>query len=619
MYGLPGDVIELVAPERRHRLRPVETLRAEHVADRLVADVGALVQLREMPGRHAGAERPLAIVDDLLTGEQPQEVRLPGSVGTHDADALAEAHLRVERLHDAGDRQPARAERDLAGPSSRQAHPHLLVGGALRRRLPILEPLEPVLGGAGPRSPAVVVRRLPLHLLHHVAQSPVLLLVAAMPLVQPLEASLSRVGVRGEAAHMCPSRSPFQRHDPRRGTIEHRPIVRDEQDRPRVLADRGLEPLLPRHVERVVGFVQQQHVERRGEHDLEREPLALPSGQRDDRAIGALGEAAAERAMCAAVPQDLRAVPAGLLPRGQRGRVRELGVLVGVRGQPILRRSQPLRGLTDRLLAVGEQEVPHGDRTVCRSDELTHQSDAAVDVDRAGGGALLGGDQPQQRGLADAVRPDQAHVLAFGHAERHLLEEGPSARQCDGHVRQLDESHRCSIRSPFRAGCSFVGRPIASGAREGRRRGDTVAAVPRVRPGNRCVSPVRYGTNTHALFADPFTSPGSQHEACDRGVGREHGVRRARLRDAELALQSDPAHDGARVRSPAVDLIAARPRPSRCGRTHARRIARDHVGGGRLPADPPRSMEPAHLVEDGGAAGDRLPPAGADAPAAVLP
>ena len=98
----------------------------------------------------------------------------------------------------------------------------------------------------------------------------------------------------------------------------------------------------------------------RAEHDLEREALALAAGQRLDLPVGALRVAAAERGVRAAVPHDLGAVAAGVLPRGERVRVRELRALAGVGGQPLLGRPAAGRGgLANLRLAVGEEELAH--------------------------------------------------------------------------------------------------------------------------------------------------------------------------------------------------------------------------------------------------------------------
>ena len=181
-----------------------------------------------------------------------------------------------------------------------------------------LEPLEAVLGVARLRRPAVVVGGLALHLLHHLGEALALVVVPAVPLVEPLHAVVARLRVGGERPDVGPRRAALQGHGLRRGPLEHRTVVGDEQDRPRVGGDRVLEPLLARDIERVVGLVEEQDVERSAEDRLERQALALAARERLDLPVGALGVAAAEREVRGLVPADLGVVPARLAPARER-------------------------------------------------------------------------------------------------------------------------------------------------------------------------------------------------------------------------------------------------------------------------------------------------------------
>jgi hypothetical protein len=261
-------------------------------------------------------------------------------------------------------------------------------------------------------------------------------------LVEAVHPGVARRVVRRERATVGPRGAALERHDPRGGTVEHRPVVRHEQHGAPFGADRVLEPLLALDVERVVRLVEQQHLERRREDHLDREALALPAGQRLDEPIAALGIAAAEGPVRARVPDHLGLVPARGLPRAERVRVGELRLLVRVaRRQPLLDRAHACGRLPDRTFAVREQEVPHRRRTFVRPDELPHQPHPTVDPHGTRGGLLLAGEQLQQGRLADPVRADERRVLTVRHAERHPLEQRPATGEGVRHVGEFDEAH----------------------------------------------------------------------------------------------------------------------------------------------------------------------------------
>src|SRR4029453_4331440 len=115
--------------------------------------VGAVVKMGEKGRLTACPELPLALVRDLLTREQPHEVRLAGAVRTDHPDPLAEPDLGVERPDDPPDPEPAQPGRPLAGPPPLDPHPAVLHVGLVGRLLTLLEPVEPVLRRTRLRGP----------------------------------------------------------------------------------------------------------------------------------------------------------------------------------------------------------------------------------------------------------------------------------------------------------------------------------------------------------------------------------------------------------------------------------------------------------------------------------
>jgi hypothetical protein len=257
---------------------------------------------------------------------------------------------------------------------------------------------------------------------------------------------------------MRPRGATLERHDPRGGAIQHRPIVRDEQHGPRLCPDLILEPRLALDVQGVVRLVEHEHVEGTGQDRLEGQALALPARERLDRPVASLRVAPAERGIGGSVPNDLGPVAAGGLPGGEGVRVGDLCLLARVAGEPLFGRAHPLRRGTHRSVRIREQELSHGRGHRVRADELAHQADVAVDTDRARGRSILPCDESEERGLADPVGADQRRVLALRHAERDALEERPSARQGVGNVRELEESHRSIGREPYQRVVSVTRR-----------------------------------------------------------------------------------------------------------------------------------------------------------------
>src|SRR3712207_6791387 len=185
-------------------------------------------------------------------------------------------------------------------------HPHLRDLRAHRRRPPLDEAVVPRLGGTRPRRHAVVVRGLALHLLHIGLELRPLLLETTLILLHPGDPVLARLRVRPEASVMGPRGLALEGDDARRRAVEDRAVVRHHEDRLRARDDHVLEPRLALDVERVVGLVEQDHVERRTEDHFEREALALATGQRLDAPLGALGIPLPERDVRALVEEEDR-------------------------------------------------------------------------------------------------------------------------------------------------------------------------------------------------------------------------------------------------------------------------------------------------------------------------
>src|ERR1700682_241129 len=58
------------------------------------------------------------------------------------------------------------------------------------------------------------------------------------------------------------------------------------------------------------------------------------------------------------------------------------------------------------------------------------------------------GDQPQQRGLADAVGADEGYPLTIRDFEGDLVEESPATGKRVADLHQLDKAHATRVRAP---------------------------------------------------------------------------------------------------------------------------------------------------------------------------
>ena len=90
----------------------------------------------------------------------------------------------------------------------------------------------------------------------------------------------------------------------------------------------AFEPPFGRHVEEVVGFVEDEHVVLAPEEVFECQPLLFAAAQGAERPVGDVAEIDAERPTARLIPGDLDVVAAGVAPRGER-----IGVLHRVVGE----------------------------------------------------------------------------------------------------------------------------------------------------------------------------------------------------------------------------------------------------------------------------------------------
>ena len=88
------------------------------------------------------------------------------------------------------------------------------------------------------------------------------------------------------------------------------------------------------------------------------------------------------------------------------------------------------RGPVDRFGRHRQQQVTDGRVITHRAHELAHHGQPAGAGDRAGHRAGRGvevtGDDPGQRRLARAVRPDQRHPRTLAHPQAHLAQQRPA-------------------------------------------------------------------------------------------------------------------------------------------------------------------------------------------------
>ena len=209
--------------------------------------------------------------------------------------------------------------------------------------------------------------------------------------------------------------------------LEEVAVVRDQHDGAAHLGDRFLEPFGALHVQVVCGLVEQQDV-RTGDQSA-RERCAGQLAAREHRQR--IGQARIGNPQPAGDACHPRApvIPAGALERGMRPLV----------GGEHLRARVPAGhpGLELGQLGFGGDRVGHplgdvfleGATSDLQRRPLVVQGDpgALGQADPAGIRWQLTGDNPQQRGLALAVAPDDRQAVPEVNAERDLVQDATCA------------------------------------------------------------------------------------------------------------------------------------------------------------------------------------------------
>src|SRR5690606_20820919 len=294
-----------------------------------------------------------------------------------------------------------------------------------------------------------VVRRLLLVHLHERRELGVLGVPPPTALLEIGVARLARLRVRRERARVHPQPRPraagLQGGDGGRDAGEQLTVVTDEQHGLARGEKLLLEPPLARHVEVVVGLVEQQYLVRAAQQRLEHQPLLLAARERAHLAPPGALVRDAERGDRADVPQRLLLVAADVGPVGQRLRVGHLHPLGVVLHHRELRALQRGGGRAHRLGRHPEQQVAHRRLVAHLTHHLAHDAEPA----RADHGALLrrevAGDHAGERRLARAVRPDERDARAVADAQRDVVQQRPPVRERDADARQLDVTHDPSL------------------------------------------------------------------------------------------------------------------------------------------------------------------------------
>ena len=179
-------------------------------------------------------------------------------------------------------------------------------------------------------------------------------------------------------------------------------VVGHEQDR----AAGGLPDPLELVVEDVAG------------HGVER-----PEGLVHQQDLGLLGERAGEGDALAHAARELVR-----LALGERAQLDELQQLL----DPLLALRLGHLAQAERQLDVALHVQPREQRGL-----LEHERRVADALDGAGGGAVEAGDEVEQRGLAAARGPEEAHELAAAHGQRDVLEGRDRVTATREHLRHV--------------------------------------------------------------------------------------------------------------------------------------------------------------------------------------
>ena len=370
-------------------------------------------------------------------------------VPTEQRDPFAEEDLEAERPHrrvELGQRETLEPDRPLARTAAAQPHRHLLTLWRRGRRPLGLVPLQPrglhpVLGRHDLRDAGLHLQRL-----HEVDQPLVLVVPATQQLGHPFVPGRARLGVAAPVATVGPGRPALDGDDPVRDPGQQLTVVAHEQHRLAGVDQPLLQPPFARHVEVVVGLVEQQHLLRAAQQQFQREPLLLAAGQRAHLAVLGGDERQPERRDRDGVPEDLEVVPVHLAPPGEGVGVPQLGRLVVDLHERELRGGELLPRRAGGGVGEADEELLDGRLVADRADELAHHRGLAVaagDVDAAGVGRVVAGHDPQQGRLAGPVRPDQRGLGALADPEPDVVEQHPAVREHPSYAVDLDAAAAC--------------------------------------------------------------------------------------------------------------------------------------------------------------------------------
>ena len=229
--------------------------------------LGVLVGLVEVAGHDAGAEAHLAVVGDgPVAGEQPQEVALAGAVRRR---ARPPARRTRSRRRTESVRPCERQPLDRQAPCDRCGRRR----GARRPAAPAparaaWSAPRSAAGGSRPpsasaRTSSEILARCRISRTSSTRRSRSSSHCAASLREAVVQAGLAGLVVGGEAAAVGPRALGLDGDDLGGGAGQQLAVVADEQDRLRAAPQLVLQPALARHVEEVVGLVEQQDVVRR--------------------------------------------------------------------------------------------------------------------------------------------------------------------------------------------------------------------------------------------------------------------------------------------------------------------------------------------------------------------
>ncbi len=269
---------------------------------------------------------------------------------------------------------------------------------------------------------------------------------------------------------MHPAGAVLQGDDPLGAATEQLAVVGDQQDGLGGLQEALLQPALGRHVQEVVGLVQQQHRLLPAQQLLQHQPLLLAPGKGAGGAVLHLLEGLSQGGQAALVPERLGPVATHVIPVRQRLCEGHLGLLAGVLVHLNLGGPQQLGGGPHRGGRGRGHQSPDRKGPAHAADGLVHYRQLAADADRALVGDQLPGDQAEEGRLAATVGADQGSPRSLSHAEGNIADEVPPAFEPVAHVGQVDVCHG------FGAPSVMVCRVGETHPRGGRARGGMAGA-----------------------------------------------------------------------------------------------------------------------------------------------